>query len=58
MNMKLTDIIIKHNEIESIEGDTVIYKNGITIPLSKPELNELLMAFSIHGVGQDIPIYA
>ena len=58
MNMKLTDIIIKHNDIESIEADTVIYKNGTTIPLSKPELNELLTAFSIHGVGQDIPIYA
>jgi hypothetical protein len=56
--MKLTDIIIKHNDIESIEADTVIYKNGTTIPLSKPELNELLTAFSIHGVGQDIPIYA
>jgi tRNA A58 N-methylase Trm61 len=56
--MKLTDIIIKHSEIESIEGDTVIYKNGITIHLSKPELNELLMAFSIHGVGQDIPVRA
>ena len=58
MNMKLTDIIIKHNEIESIEGGIVIYKNGTTIPLSKPELNELLTAFSIHGVGGNIPVRA
>ena len=58
MNIKLTDIIIKHNDIESIDGDVVIYKNGTTIPLSKPEVNELITAFAIHGVGLTIPVRA
>ncbi len=58
MNIKLTDIIIKHNDIESIDGGVVVYKDGTTIPLSKPEVNELITAFAIHGVGLTIPVRA
>jgi hypothetical protein len=58
MNIKLTDIMIKHNEIESIDGGVVVYKDGTTIPLSKPEVNELITAFAIHGVGLTIPVRA
>jgi hypothetical protein len=58
MNIKLTDIMIKHNDIESIDGGVVVYKDGTTIPLSKPEVNELITAFTIHGVGLTIPVRA
>jgi hypothetical protein len=58
MNIKLTDILIKHNDIESIDGGVVIYKDGTTIPLSKPEVNELITAFAIHGIGLTIPVRA
>jgi hypothetical protein len=58
MNIKLTDIMIKHNDIESIDGGVVVYKDGTTIPLSKPEVNELITAFAIHGVGLTIPVRA
>jgi hypothetical protein len=58
MNIKLTDIMIKHNDIESIDGGVVVYKDGTTVPLSKPEVNELITAFAIHGVGLTIPVRA
>jgi hypothetical protein len=58
MNIKLTDIMIKHNDIESIDGGVVVYKDGTTIPLSQPEVNELITAFAIHGVGLTIPVRA
>jgi hypothetical protein len=58
MNIKLTDILIKHNDIESIDGGVVIYKDGTNIPLSKPEVNELITAFAIHGIGLTIPVRA
>jgi hypothetical protein len=58
MNIKLTDILIKHNDIESIDGGVVVYKDGTTIPLSKPEVNELITAFAIHGIGLTIPVRA
>ena len=58
MNIKLTDILIKHNDIESIDGGVVVYKDGTTIPLSKTEVNELITAFAIHGIGLTIPVRA
>lgn len=58
MNMKLTDIIIKHNDIEMIKSGVVIYKNGTMIPLTEDELKSLLLNFNIHGVGQTIPVEA
>lgn len=58
MNMKLTGIIIKHGDIERIESRTVIYKDGTTIPLDAQEIQELLTAFAIYGVGQNIPVKA
>lgn len=58
MNMKLTNIIIKHNDIEMIKSDVVIYKDGTLIPLTKDELNSLLLNFQIHGVGKNIPVEA
>ena len=57
-NIKLTDIIIKHNDIKSIESRVVIYNNGTTVQLTPPELEQLLAAFAIHGVGQHIPVKA
>jgi len=58
MNMKLTDIIIKHNDIEKIKGRVVMYKDGTKIPLDAQEAEQLFTAFSIHGVGQNIPVEA
>jgi hypothetical protein len=56
--MKLTDILIKHNDIEMIKDKTVIYKNGTVIPLTEDEMSSLVTSFHIHDIGKDIPIYA
>lgn len=58
MNIKLTNIIIKHNDIDMIKSDVVIYKDGTMIPLTKEELSSLLINFQIHGVGKNIPVEA
>jgi hypothetical protein len=55
--MKLTDILIKHNDIEMIQDKSVIYKNGTVIPLTDYELSSLLTSFHIHDIGKDIPVY-
>jgi hypothetical protein len=55
--MKLTDILIRHNEIEVIKDKSVIYKNGTVIPLTDYEFSSLLTSFHIHGIGEDIPVY-
>ena len=57
MSMKLTDILIRHNEIEVIHDKSVIYKNGTVIPLTDYELSSLLTSFHIHDIGKDIPVY-
>jgi hypothetical protein len=57
MSMKLTDILIRHNEIEVIQDKSVIYKNGTVIPLTDYELSSLLTSFHIHDIGKDIPVY-
>ena len=57
MSMKLTDILIRHNEIEVIKDKSVIYKNGTVIPLTDYEFSSLLTSFHIHGIGEDIPVY-
>lgn len=57
MSMKLTDILIRHNEIEVIKDKTVIYKNGTVIPLTDYEFSSLLTSFHIHDIGKDIPVY-
>jgi hypothetical protein len=57
MSMKLTDILIRHNEIEVIKDKSVIYKNGTVIPLTDYEMTSLLTSFNIHDIGKDIPVY-
>ena len=57
MSMKLTDILIKHNDIEMIKDKSVIYKNGTVIPLTDYEMSSLLTSFHIHDIGKDIPVY-
>lgn len=57
MSMKLTDILIRHNEIEMIKDKSVIYKNGTVIPLTPYELTSLLTSFHVHDIGGDIPVY-
>jgi len=57
MSMKLTDILIRHNEIEVIKDKSVIYKNGTVIPLTDHEMMSLLTSFHIHDIGKDIPVY-
>ena len=57
MSIKLTDILIKHNDIEAIKDKSVVYKNGTVIPLTDYEMSSLLTSFNIHGICQDIPVY-
>jgi len=57
MSMKLTNILINHNDIDVIKDKSVIYKNGTVIPLTDYEIMSLLTSFHIHDIGKDIPVY-